>query len=532
MKKISLFVCAVSLATLATAQEAVQNVNELRTLVAEKPNFVKVQMDQPMDLEPFNAESVAKQKAAAAQYYVSDYYYCDGMLHGGLTQEFGQYAPMIFLPYMDSVVWQNAIGNTTWTVNNQTVAVNSETYTTHYGVGGVYPYYLPNTSDHTYTFEIRENVDTTVNVAGYIYGESRSTQYLWSATGDYWPMTLCGMWADTVASGNGRDFYMVGGAKGVGDYAYGTGITVSAGLTADTLGMIVRNLGTMKINQIYIPIYNSNDQGITKMLPNGASVKIAIYAADLTQGLIYTNELLAETTVSAADFTEVETGMGMLTAKFYETNILGVENQVPVVIDGDFYVEMTNFNETKCDFGIFSDFYTIGGTTLYRVNGEYTTFWRGGGNNLAISFDAYYPTLFNDTTVNTLNVSLAGGVATYENGKNYVAMFTNVNPVKGWEIDAPDWMEYAMDTTYLSQLGLVAVRISAEAYTDGAGREGEFVITADDAVEYTIVVKQGTVTAIDQTKYLFDNKTYNLLGIEVDENYKGVVIRNGEKFIQ
>ena len=51
-------------------------------------------------------------------------------------------------------------------------------------------------------------------------------------------------------------------------------------------------------------------------------------------------------------------------------------------------------------------------------------------------------------------------------------------------------------------------------------------------VEYTIVVKQGTVTAIDQTKYLFDNKRYNLLGIEVDENYKGVVIRNGEKFIQ
>ena len=29
-----------------------------------------------------------------------------------------------------------------------------------------------------------------------------------------------------------------------------------------------------------------------------------------------------------------------------------------------------------------------------------------------------------------------------------------------------------------------------------------------------------------------DNKIYNLLGVEVDENYKGIVIKNGQKYIQ
>lgn len=532
MKKISLFVCAVSLATLATAQEAVQNVNELRTPTQRKINFVDVEQNQPMTFEPFNAESVAKQKAAAVEYFASDYYYTDGMMHAGVKPNFDSWLPIILLPYQDEVVWQNAVGATDWMVNNKTYATGTDSYTTSYGVNGLY--YLPQTKAHTFTFEIDTvaHRDTTVNISGYIYGENEANQFLMVAyhKGDEnIVMTLCGMYTDSLNGGN--DFFRVGAGE-AGSYSYGTGLKTSAGNTVDTIGVIVRNPAVMKIEQITIPVYNAN-QSVAAIIPANGDVKLTIYAADLTKGAIYTNEVLAETAITAKDVVTVNSqGIASLVAKFYETNILGVENQVPVVIGGDFYVELTNFNETKCDFGIFSDYYTPGGTTLFHVNGGYTTLWQGGGSNLAMGFDAYYPTLFNDTTANTLNVSLAGGVATYENGQNYVAMFTNVNPVKGWEIDAPDWMEYKLDTTYLSNYGMVAVQISAEAYTDGAGREGEFVITADDAVEYTIIVKQGTVTAIDQTKYLFDNKRYNLLGIEVDENYKGVVIRNGEKFIQ
>ena len=37
---------------------------------------------------------------------------------------------------------------------------------------------------------------------------------------------------------------------------------------------------------------------------------------------------------------------------------------------------------------------------------------------------------------------------------------------------------------------------------------------------------------VNEASVVYDSLTYNVMGIEVDENYKGVVIRNGKKFIQ
>ena len=39
-------------------------------------------------------------------------------------------------------------------------------------------------------------------------------------------------------------------------------------------------------------------------------------------------------------------------------------------------------------------------------------------------------------------------------------------------------------------------------------------------------------TVTDSHNPLFDGKTYNILGMEVDENYRGIVIRNGKKYLQ
>ena len=68
------------------------------------------------------------------------------------------------------------------------------------------------------------------------------------------------------------------------------------------------------------------------------------------------------------------------------------------------------------------------------------------------------------------------------------------------------------------------------------GRTGVVSITADGHV-YEMTINQGKVesddTAVENVVApLFDNKIYNLLGVEVDENYNGIVIKNGKKFIQ
>jgi pectate lyase len=79
-----------------------------------------------------------------------------------------------------------------------------------------------------------------------------------------------------------------------------------------------------------------------------------------------------------------------------------------------------------------------------------------------------------------------------------------------------------------------AVQVTAEALTDGAGRQGVITINADGAL-YELIVNQGEVvnTSVENVVApMFDNKIYNLLGVEVDENYKGIVIKNGQKYIQ
>ena len=106
------------------------------------------------------------------------------------------------------------------------------------------------------------------------------------------------------------------------------------------------------------------------------------------------------------------------------------------------------------------------------------------------------------------------------------------------EISSDDWIE-----------------IEAVSETEGEGDDEEFLYAIDvtltveesdvereglieiDALgrTYQIVVRQtnDAPSAIENAvKVVNDGKLYNVLGIEVDEDYKGVVIRNGEKFLQ
>ena len=80
-------------------------------------------------------------------------------------------------------------------------------------------------------------------------------------------------------------------------------------------------------------------------------------------------------------------------------------------------------------------------------------------------------------------------------------------------------------------------QVTAEALPAGeTGRVGVVTIDADGKV-CEITVKQGEVedgpaTGVENVESVLNGKIFNLLGVEVDENYKGIVIKNGKKFIQ
>lgn len=533
MKKITLL-SAVLVAGMATAQVQVPMNMEIR-----KAEFSSIEMTAEVTMEEWNAEYVAKQKAAAADYAAHDYYYAEGMMHFGYTPQFyGLLSSFIAVPYLDSVVWTNYYGPTSWysQANNSLVAENSETFVTAYGIDG--QYYLPYTTDHTLT-----QGDQTYNIKGYKYAAGNENGgYLASAiapiiisTGEMIPLTLCGMETDPMNNESGSDFYQIS-ATGRGAYAYGTKLVVdtATGATADTLLSTVRNLSLMQISAVNIPVYNANG---TTILPEGGQVKIEIFAADLTQGIIYTDSVLATTVVTSENFLELSATMGTITAKFYEEDPFGGVMEVNVAVAGDFVIQLTGYNESGCDFGIFADYYTPGGTTLYKVNGKYTPIF-SVSSNLAISYDAYWPAI-QGYDGNVMTVGVEGGAAAY--GQYPMALLetnTYMTMEDTWIVDYPEWLtvEYGVVNVGTEEQPwyMGGVQVTAEPLSEGAGRQGVITIDAD-GVLYELLVNQGDVTSGVEnivTPSVNDNKIYNLLGVEVDETYKGIVIKNGQKYIQ
>ena len=531
MKKITLL-SAVLVAGMATAQVQVPMNMEIR-----KAEFKSIEMTAEVTMEEWNAEYVANQKkAAAADYAAHDYYFTEGMMHFGYTPQFyGLQSSFIAVPYMDSVVWTNYYGPTSWYMqhNDALVAENSETYVTGYGIDGTY--YLPYTTDHTL------NIDgTDYQIKGYKYAAGNENGgYVASATspviistGEMIPLTLCGMETDPMNNKTGADFYQISaGARGA--YAYGTNLIANTetGATADTLLSTVRNVSPLKINAINIPVFTD---GSKPVMPEDAEIKIEVFAADLLKGIIYTDSILGEAIATAENYLEVGATLGTISAAFQVEDILGGMMDDPIVAEGDFVVQITGYNEGGCNFGIYADYYTPGGTTVYKVGGKYTPIF-SASSNLAITYDAYWPVAVVATANDVLVAPVEGGVA--QDGEYAAfAIYTNVADIESWDIAADEWLTMAVDTSTYSAEGYFVAQVTAEALTEGEGRQGVVTIDAD-GYKVDIVVNQGKVesddTAVENVVApLFDNKIYNLLGVEVDENYKGIVIKNGQKYIQ
>ena len=547
MKNFTIF-AALLVATMATAQ-----VQSVMTSVNVKDMQLKsIDVEKTIDREKFTAETYAnrftkKANAANANYGGVDYYSVDGMMHAGITLAGQMYVPIILLPYQDVTVWENRVMSnpagswiveapTTWDVDGQ-VTANSQTCEATYDPLLFSDLYnLPVTNDHSILLD-----GVSVEVKGYQYGSSEANKFVVSAPiagqfveGANMPMTLCGMYCDPLLNdGDSRDWYVVG-AGSYGDYSIGTGLNID-GKSMDTIGSIVRNVSPMKVEQLDIMVCDKTNQGGAYMFPEGASVKVEIFAADLEAGIIDTTEPLYTTTMTLEDYTELNAQLGMISARFYEEDIFGGLMQVPVVLEGDFYVQFTNFNESGCRFGFISDYTTPGGTTLYTWDGEFTTLWSDGGANMLINFDAYWPTIMYFSS-DVLVAPVEGGIA-MDGEYEAVALYSTVLDFENWgEVEAPEWIEYVLDESVLSTNGYVVAQFAAAPLPAGeTGRTG--IVTVDaDGFKLDIVIKQGDggpATGVENVVApVFNGKTFNLLGVELDENYKGIFIKNGQKTIQ
>ena len=541
MKKISLFV-ALAVAGMATAQ--VQLAPE-QMEIRKATSTASAKAVKEASAEVFTAESYAKY-SQAAEYADVDYYYVEGMMHGGSTPQGYISTPAIMLPGLETVTFTNVYGATDWytsAASNALLAESSETLELAFGYDYVVDMmgYSPYTTDHTL-----EQDGQTYKIKGYRYAAGEQVSCItygltpWGiSTGENIPMTLCGMYCDPIYGSEGNDCYMVGNKDAtLGKYLYGTNRLVE-GVRADTIGQFVRNLSTMKIEQISINVYNADKNGAV-MFPAGTEIKVELFNADLATGAIDWEEPVATTVLSEADYVSWGDGyewIGNLIVKFYEEDIFGAIMEVPVWVSGDFYLQITGFNESGCDFGIRSDFYNINtGSTVYTVNGVMTYGASQGGCNLNIGYDAYWPSALVMKESEVLVAPVEGGLA-MDGEYNAIALYTNVKDLETWMIDdeTAEWIELAaIDDSALESNGYIIAQFTAAPLPEGeTGRKGAFVFDVDGH-KVSVLVAQGDVnTSVENVVApSFNGKTYNLLGVEVDENYKGIVIKNGQKTIQ
>lgn len=522
-----------------------------------KGKFVQAPQKIEVEAGPFNWKDLGtildehriQRAKAAAQYDEVDWYYAPGTFHLGVKPGFGFYSMgFIIVPYLDSVEYTNIFGATNWYANDSLVLADSPKYSTHYGIYPEgYVADVPVTGDHDFVTKTQ-----TYKIKGTSYGIGTSYQYVipaYSGHTEWWggdnlPMTLCGMRNDTLFGGS--DLYQVGGKQTADPYQDGCGIhldSLDRVATADTMGIIVDNLALMKIESIIMPIWHSEKvDTFTTYLPNSTNIKLEIFQVT-DQGIDFSAPI-AETTVSNQDFIASSGGQdyGTLIATFKDVDILGNITEVPIWVDGNFFIQITNYNESGCDFGYFSDFYNHAtATTIYKYKGQWSYRYSRGygeeyGQNLAISFDAYFPTLANDTTEYTMNADIAGGATYYGNDPedNWIMFWSNVNP-EDWSLDTEaDWLSFGMDDSYYETYRAVFIQIEAEELPEGVtGRTATVEFNADGAVQ-TFTIIQGEGQGIQTVKNdRFDNKSYDVLGREIkDVNFKGVVIRNGEKYLK
>jgi hypothetical protein len=544
MKKITLF-AALLVAGMATAQvQLAPEQMEIRKLTST----ASAKAVKEASAEVFTAESYAKY-SQAAEYADVDYYYVEGMMHGGITPQAYGSIPAIMLPGLETVTFKNALGATSWYTSapsNELLAENSDTLEFAFGRDYLVDFmgYSPYTTDHTL-----EQDGQTSSIKGYRYAASEEMSVVtygytpWTiSTGENIPMTLCGMYCDPIYGSEGNDCYMVGNKDAtLGKYLYGTNRLVD-GVRADTIGQFVRNISTMKINQVYINVYNSDYNGAV-MFPEGTEIKVELFNADLSTGNIDIDwsEPVATTVLSEEDYVSWGEGyewIGNLIVKFYEVDIFGSTMETPVWVDGDFYLQITGFNESGCDFGIRSDFYNINtGSTVYTVNGAMTYGASQGGCNLNIGYDAYWPSVIVAKESEVLVAPAEGGVV-MDGEYNAFAFYTNVADLELWVIDeeeSAEWLEIGMDDSTLESEGYILAQLTAAALPEGeTGRKGALVLDVD-GYKVSIPVVQGELVETGVENVVtpsFNGKTFNLLGVEVDENYKGIVIKNGQKFIQ
>lgn len=445
----------------------------------------------------------------------------------------------IITPYCEEVTFYNYAGLTsTWYINDELVATDTALTVKIAGLGQQQPLPLMKTATLP-TSDTTQLAFVDYQFGAYYtskYAQHGFTNYLLTAPAYLKPLTKCAMYTELKVDNRGDDTYgsdwtFVGGGS-VGTYSYGTNMVhPSTGIRFDTILIPYTNPGTMYIDHISAGVYTAGEGGVAGMFPAETDhVRASIYPLT-EQGIDFANPI-ATAVATADDYVGLKNASswyGILNFNFTDIDpITGAETDVPTVVSGDFVIAFDQFNDGTANFGFIADYFTeITGDTYLIGSGILTQLWKSP-SNLLVNLYALMP------------VFEAPEVLEFKAGEP-AKEFTVVSNV--WDedlsIDADDWIDVEVVTDYEEfveegetyQEHLYTNKVKVTVTNTAEAREGEITIDAL-GLPVSIVVKQEAGSGVENVHIMNDNKFYNVLGQEVSEDYKGVVIRNGEKFVR
>jgi hypothetical protein len=274
------------------------------------------------------------------------------------------------------------------------------------------------------------------------------------------------------------------------------------------------------------------------VLGEGDEVRLSLYPVT-EEGIDFENPLGSATATidNYVPYSSSSKWLGLLQFTFTDIDpITGAETNVPVIAEGDFVAVLENINNGTADFGILTDYLdgVIGETyfVFTDANGKLNikSMWKEP-SSLLLNFNAVLPEFVAPEFVE---------FASNDADSKEIEIPSNVWD-EDMEIDADEWITVEVATksheeteegeTYDIHDLVDVLTISVEATEEP--RVGEIFINALGK-EIVIKVYQGQAApqGINNIKAVNDNKMYNVLGVEVNEDYKGIVIRNGEKFVR
>lgn len=584
MKKIFILMSAMVLALALNAQQVAQKYTPTLTRQAVTHAVYTAAPSAEgytFDAVPFRAPAKEVDTTLFASYFA------DGQMYRSVEPGYIS-DPTIFIPYSDTVYFYSVYGTGNWEYYNTDVDASGRlvpgtketvkdtailTYPLDQLYGG---YFNPTLSipgkiqipskDETILYNIsfkdymygygaeafwpKQGVTPTNFLAGYYYAEDLTNCEM--MTGD-----------DTDKSSAQNRYYV---SSHYGGYCFGPGLSVPewGKGTADTLtNVLPLTEGTsFWLDTIKLNVYSESANAI----PEGDTLTIKIYPIDIVVNPLtgeVSQKFRHDTVLAQATATHKDIVIGDSEYPEYQSITFVLTEQSwhgtaikPAVLTQRCFAELTGINDGDCDFAIFSDYYDAptGGRTLWLKGGKLYTY---GDMNIDMVFHGFFPDMrmiedtwlveemdeeggaiqmgFKDksgqTQYDEIITMYCNMVETFD---DYVALYDE----DGEEIDpSTDKIVADFEAMYDEDDYLLCYAYIEINPNEGYDREFTLYLSSCGASLPIHIKQTGELgpdpgTGLFNVKAVNDNKTYNVFGMEVNKNFKGVVIRNGIKSIQ